>query len=267
MNKIIEFSKKLLSDGTINVLIGYQKNSRNDIKPIFITDANNSDKIVFDENCTQNLVAYLHKPEIKDFKKIGILLNIFSLRAYLQLIAENQFKNLEIVPIIVHKDGSPEILQSIEIIEKYIKSNYSKSNLQEIEKINEIMSLDPKARWDYWVDAVKDCIKCYACRSACPMCYCDKCATDCNQPQWVATSSHVLGNVEWHIMRAMHLGGRCVNCNECVRSCPMDIPLNLLTRRLNEEIEGQFGQTSGMSSKTDYAFNSYKFEDKENFIR
>ncbi len=68
-------------------------------------------------------------------------------------------------------------------------------------------------------------------------------------------------------MRAMHLAGRCVNCGDCSRACPMEIPLHLLNQTLAEEIRLQFGQRGGAALKLDYALSTFKPNDKENFIR
>jgi len=35
--------------------------------------------------------------------------------------------------------------------------------------------------------------------------------------KWIPVASHELGNLDYHLMRAMHLAGRCVNCGECAR--------------------------------------------------
>jgi ferredoxin len=267
MANLKELAKKILEDKSANLLIGYSNSPQGDIKPIFIAMPEMTEQLVYNEKCTQNLVAYLHKPEVKAYKTIAIVLNYPASRALLQLIAENQFKNISVLAIVVKDDGTAEVLNDVKQLEDYVKANFKKYNPNELDNINDIMNKSLDDRWNYWVDAVQDCIKCYACRSACPMCYCEKCTTDCNNPQWVATSTHTQGNIEWHIMRAMHLAGRCVNCNECARACPVDIPLNLLTRKINEDMEAQFDQVSGLSAELDYAMSSYKFEDKENFIR
>jgi len=67
-------------------------------------------------------------------------------------------------------------------------------------------------------------------------------------------------------MRAMHLAGRCINCGECARACPVEIPLNLLTYCLNDDIKAEFGSVSGTSAKLDSVLSSYKTTDKETFI-
>jgi len=66
-------------------------------------------------------------------------------------------------------------------------------------------------------------------------------------------------------MRAMHLAGRCVNCGECARACPVGIPLNLLTQKLQEVINNTFGAPE--SPEAFYALSAFKIDDKEDFIR
>ena len=53
----------------------------------------------------------------------------------------------------------------------------------------------------------------------------------------------------FHTFRAMHLAGRCVECNECERVCPMDIPLSLLNRKLVKEVSELFGHRGGMTTE------------------
>jgi ferredoxin len=44
--------------------------------------------------------------------------------------------------------------------------------------LEKIESLSAAARWSFWKAQLDKCIRCYACRSACPMCYCDECVVD-----------------------------------------------------------------------------------------
>ncbi|MBK9968974.1 MAG: 4Fe-4S dicluster domain-containing protein [Holophagales bacterium] len=64
------------------------------------------------------------------------------------------------------------------------------------------------------------------------MCFCERCVADKTQPQWVESSPHPRGNFAWHVTRALHQAGRCIDCGECERACPVDIPLGLLNRKL-----------------------------------
>ena len=77
----------------------------------------------------------------------------------------------------------------------------------------------------------------------CPMCFCERCVADKTQPQWIETSPHARGNLAWHITRALHLAGRCVDCGECERACPAGIPLGLLNRKIAAVVADRFGYT------------------------
>lgn len=61
----------------------------------------------------------------------------------------------------------------------------------------------PKERWEFWEKQFSRCVKCYACRQVCPLCYCEVCIADKNQPQWIETSSHTRGNYHWNLIRGV----------------------------------------------------------------
>ncbi len=82
--------------------------------------------------------------------------------------------------------------------------NLAEADRQAVEKL-EKMSLAERRR--FWQEELSRCFKCYACRAACPLCYCGRCTVECNQPQWIRVPAHDLGNLEWH-MYAGHAPGR-----------------------------------------------------------
>jgi ferredoxin len=99
------------------------------------------------------------------------------------------------------------------------------------------------------------------------MCYCARCITEVNQPQWIPVATDPLGNLEWNIVRAMHLAGRCVDCGSCSDACPQGIRLDLLNRVLAQEVLTSFGGEAGYSTRKEYALSTFKPDDKEEFIR
>lgn len=257
----------LFESNSVNLVIAYREGLNGMPKAYFINIPTLAENLIYNDNCKQNLVTYLHKPEIKSVGKIAFVANLPALKTVLQLASENQVKEGDYIYLTVDKQGNIIQFSNFSEIENYVSANPERPPEPMLQKKAELMQKSLPDRWEFWNGELSNCIKCYACRSACPLCYCTQCTADCNQPQWIPVISSGLGNLEWHIMRAMHLAGRCIGCGECVRACPMDIPLGLITAKLNEDIAKDFGQRAGMTAKQDYALSSFKVEDKENFIR
>ena len=119
----------------------------------------------------------------------------------------------------------------------------------------------------YWRAELERCVKCYACRQACPLCYCERCIVDKNRPTCLDTSATLKGNFAWHIVRAFHLASRCVGCDQCSRVCPEGIDLRLLNLSLAQASETNFGYRSGTDPKADLILGHYSQQDQEDFIR
>jgi ferredoxin len=267
MKELHDKVRQLLESKTINLFIGYQNGIGNKVSACFVSSSEQIEKLIYNEDCLRNLIVYFHKPEIKKFSKIGIMANISTLKAILQLASENQIKDEQLVVLIVTQDGKIVELANFQEIEEFVSVNPQIIAPFVRPKIQELNNLPREEKWNYWVAELSNCIKCYACRAACPMCYCTQCTVESNQPQWIPVASHAQGNLEWQLLRVMHLAGRCINCGECARACPVEIPLGLLTTKMNDDIEAMFGQKSGMKADAKYALSSFKVEDKDNFIR
>lgn len=267
MTELQNIAKKLFDDGSINLLIGYSDNENGGTSAIFIDNSADVDKLIYNENCHQNLMVYFLKPEVKKFGKLAFVVSLPGLKSVLEIASENQIKDGDAYFIAIDKDGNPSLLQDFHQIEDFITNNQTKPPMGLLKLMEKINNMTREERWQYWTDEFSKCIKCYACRSVCPLCYCTQCITDINIPQWISTESSPIGNLDWHIARAMHLAGRCIGCGECMKACPVDIPLALLTANLNKSIAIHFGDEPGMKADYKYPLSHYKLEDKENFIR
>ena len=117
--------------------------------------------------------------------------------------------------------------------------------------------LTPAERRAFWAKEFAKCIRCYACRQACPGCYCAECFVDKPGQMWVMRSTDANTNWFFHTTRAMHLAGRCIGCNECERACPMGIPLSLLNMKLDEDVEEMFDYEAGKDEEALPALGSY----------
>ncbi len=121
-------------------------------------------------------------------------------------------------------------------------------------------------RWEYWKEHFDRCIRCYACREACPLCYCKECMADLLNPQWIRRSVNLSENTAWNIMRAYHLAGRCVGCGECESVCPVNIPLMELNKEIEKDVKNLFEYTAGMDSEEKPLFGTFRPDDPEEFI-
>ncbi len=262
-------AKELLENKLVDVVVGYGKGTTDKKRrAIFVTTPEQTDKLIFDELCLQNIAVYLTKNEIlHHYKKIAIVSPVPVLRTLLQLASEEQVKEESLVILGISPEKKLLEFANFQQVENYLPTVSVDLTAEEKAILAKIDAMNLEERWNFWVAELSKCYKCYACRQSCPMCYCNRCMVECNQPQWIHVPAHEMGNIEWHLMRAMHLAGRCVNCGDCARACALDIPLNLLTYKLIPQIQSDFHAVAGMNSKMNSVMSTYKPNDKEHFIK
>ncbi len=111
------------------------------------------------------------------------------------------------------------------------------------DEVARLEALTPDERFEFWQNELSKCIRCNACRDACPACTCEKCVFD-NPKSGLENKSPANSFEEklFHIIRAFHVAGRCTDCGECSRACPQNIPLHLLNRKFIKEINENYGE-------------------------
>jgi ferredoxin len=105
-----------------------------------------------------------------------------------------------------------------------------------------------RCAWPYPTQIEKQfarCIKCYACRTACPQCFCEVCVLE--EDLWVETGVLAPPFPSYHLIRAYHTVSKCVGCMECEAACPADIPLTVLYTLLRRDAEEMFEYVPGRS--------------------
>lgn len=125
----------------------------------------------------------------------------------------------------------------------------------------------PEEKMAYFKELVKNCVRCYACRNACPLCYCPVCFVDETRPQWLGKSQDEMDIYTFHLLRAYHCAGRCTSCGGCEAACPMDIKLREFNRVLEEEVLRDWNYSPGLSWDQKPPLTVYRPDDEAEFIR
>src|SRR5271157_5106368 len=260
---------KLLADGAVQVVMGYGAGG-----PVFIRRAEDASKLVWNTHCQANLTTYLKRKEIKRLGKAAVVVKACDERGLVILEKESQIDRLTLRVIGMACDGmgQPKCDACKVHQPRFADEIIGEAAAQQPEtphatETDALMQMPPAERMSWWAQEFERCVKCYACRQVCPLCYCERCIADKNRPVVIDTSATPKGNFAWHITRAFHLAGRCVGCGECTRACPAGIPLGLLNLTLARAAEKHFGYQAGMDPKVEPLIGSYALTDKEDFIR
>jgi formate dehydrogenase subunit beta len=105
---------------------------------------------------------------------------------------------------------------------------------------------------------LSECINCYNCRVACPVCYCKECVfvTDVfeHEPsqylEWAKRKGAVkmpTDTVFYHITRLAHMSTACIGCGQCSNACPNNIPVMEIFRTIASYTQKAFDYDAGRS--------------------
>jgi len=286
-------ASQLLADGSVAAVVGYVAGRRQgSAMPAVITSAEEAQRLVFSPGCTNNLSLYLTraKKEVRAKGKLAVVVKGCDLRAVAGLIGENQLEREQLVILGIACPGvySAEADRSEPLTAQNIARKCRECKVRQPAGVDQLLgsvpelppldaveaaelarieAMTPQQRWAFWTEHFSRCIRCLACRQVCPFCFCEQCLCDRNRPQGVESSPRPAGNTAWHIIRAMHLTGRCAGCAECERACPMDIPLNLLNRKMAQELKELYGYEAGLEAQEKGPLTSYDEKDDQSFIK
>ena len=133
--------------------------------------------------------------------------------------------------------------------------------------IETLKGMTREQRWDFWEKEFSRCIRCYACRNACPACFCERCFVEESEPQWIAPVSRWQDNLIFQVIRNIHVAGRCTDCGECERACPVNIPLRSLAKEMYDIVDGLYHFKAGMDKEAAPLMTHYEATDPEDFIK
>lgn len=266
-----ETARKLLAEGTVKVVIGYTRSGAGQSAPAFVSKPDDCGRLIFDESCYVNLTRYLTKPEVKALGRPAIVSKGCDNRSVNLLLSEKKIKREDVHIIGVECPGMDKTVctwcdhHKPVNCDDLIPADHAPAGLARA--AGPAADMTPAQRWDYWMGEFSRCIRCYACRVVCPVCYCPQCLADKNLPQGIDSAPLARGNLAWQLVRAFHHAGRCVECGECERACPMEIPLMHFMTGMQDVVRGKFACQPGESPTAAAPLGTYSEDDKEDFFR
>lgn len=196
--------------------------------------------------------------ELKHIKRVGEKLILVTKQGEKEVIA----KDFEYDKCLKCKHPNPvfysELLESKTLRNSIVSDDF--------EEVMEIEDMNSEERFEYWSEQFSKCIRCYACRNICPVCSCDKCIFD-NLDAGVSGKAKVDSEDQFfHIVRAYHVAGRCVDCGECSRVCPEGIAIDNLNRKIIKDITEIYGEyDAGLNPSKSSVLVNYELEDFDPF--
>jgi formate dehydrogenase subunit beta len=299
IDKIREISKRLLHDCSVEMVIGFRRGTVPLMnEPHFARTPTDVDKLVWDSNCGINLANYLTDRQ----EKIGIIAKGCDSRNIVTHIIENKIKREQLVIIGVPCKGmidkrkikamfegeitavtedDTHITVKGEGFEKALCIHRNpviydelvadlvpeQTGIDRYADVREIEAMGSEKKRRYFDHLLANCIRCYACRNACPLCYCPTCFVDESRPQWVGKSQDPIDVRTFHFLRAFHCAGRCTDCGACERACPVGINMRVFTKKLEKDCLELFAWEAGMSPDVRPPLDTYKPADPNDFIK
>ncbi len=273
-NELKNICKELLESKKVDTILAYREGGIEGMQiPFFLSDPKDVDKIVWGDRCYQHLANYLYGR--KD--KVAIIAKPCDVRVIVQYILEQQIKRDNVYIIGMDCTGVKDAegnmrpgCNDCKVHTPPIFDVHVKNPMVDALDSAALDSMDTEKDTETLVknlskfqEEIDKCILCFSCRQACYGCYCKTCFIERDIPGWSPSEVDRGTKMTFHLGRAMHLSGRCVECGSCESACASGVNVRYIIKEVTEFIDKTYDYKSGLDLETTPALLTHKFEDKE----
>lgn len=177
-------------------------------------------------------------------KTFGVLVRGCEERSLYELFKWNQLQPDKVV--VLGQACSQDLASYCECAKPYpdrLDYGEAPKPVQESRRLHELQTMPETDRLAWWLGHFNRCIRCYGCRDVCPVCFCTECSLEHKE---LIPAGKLPPDTSFHLVRAVHMAGRCIDCGLCEETCPANIPLRALYKHVNSLVEGIFHYKTGV---------------------
>ncbi len=247
--QVVELVKKLLKKGKIQGFLGLREENGS-VRPYLFKKPGELTEMSLGDKTKPGDVRYpLNSTLIKLAQAypdatIGVLVRGCDARGLVELFKWKQLQPEKVVAVGIACPA--ELAKACECLQPYpddCQVGKKQKGVKVQDSVKKVEKLPTAERFRQWMDHFERCVKCYGCRNVCPMCFCKECALE--ETDLVETAVLPTENPIFHLTRAVHMAGRCIDCGLCEEACPADIPLRALYKKVADILASETGYRPG----------------------